>query len=92
MTNNRTCSTESRIEDRCKGRSSSDDGIDQLFFAQFALDKLFKEEPRISRPSETVIALGAAAVVNCFGSIYRIQFKIHVSQMLMDALLKRFED
>jgi len=24
-------------------------------------------------PSETVIALGAAAVVNCFGSIYRIQ-------------------
>ena len=54
MTNNRTCSTESRIEDRCKGRSSSDDGIDQLFFAQFALDKLFKEAPRISRWREAL--------------------------------------
>jgi hypothetical protein len=36
MTNNRICSTESRIEDRCKDRSSSEDGIDQLFFGQFA--------------------------------------------------------
>ena len=48
MTKNRICSTESRIEDRCKNRSSSEEGIDQLFFGQFALDKLFKEEPRIS--------------------------------------------
>jgi len=42
MTNNRICSTESEIEDRCKHRSSSEDGIDQLFFGQFVLDKLFK--------------------------------------------------
>ena len=52
MTNNGICSTESRIENRCKDRSSSEDGIDQLFFGQFALDKLFKEEPRISRRRE----------------------------------------
>jgi hypothetical protein len=32
-----------RIEDRCKDHSSSEDGIDQLFFGHFALDKLFKE-------------------------------------------------
>jgi hypothetical protein len=36
MTNNRICSTESGIEDRCKHCSSSEDGIDQLFFGQFA--------------------------------------------------------
>lgn len=49
MTNNRICSTESGIEDRCKHRSSSEDGIDQLFFGQFALDKLFKEGAHPSR-------------------------------------------
>ena len=33
---------------------SSDDGIDQLFFGQLALDKLFKEVPRISRRREAL--------------------------------------
>jgi len=40
------------MEDRYRDRSSSDDGIDPLFFAQLALDKLFKEEPRIRRRRE----------------------------------------
>jgi hypothetical protein len=43
---------------------------------------------RRKRPSETVIALGAAAAVVVFGSIV---FEIHVSQVLMYALLKWFE-
>ena len=52
MTNNRICSAESGLRIRCRDRSLSEDGIDQVFFGQFAPDKLFKEDPRISRRRE----------------------------------------
>ena len=47
-----TCFAESRIEDRFRNRSSSEDGIDQLLFGQIALDKLLKEELRIGSGGE----------------------------------------
>jgi hypothetical protein len=44
---NQTCFAEARIEDRCRDRSSSKDGTDQLIFSQITLDKVLKEEPSI---------------------------------------------
>ncbi len=111
MTNNRICSTESRIEDRCKNRSSSEDGIDQLYFGQFALGQTVKRGAahqqsarglpdegllqRSRRPSageglQRQLLLEVLPQQSVFlGSIV---FEVPVSQMLMDALLKWFED
>jgi hypothetical protein len=45
---------ESQIQDRYADRSSSEDSIHQLFFGQFTLDKLFKQESRIGSGSEAL--------------------------------------
>jgi hypothetical protein len=51
---NQTCFAVSRIQDRCRDRSSSEDGTDQLIFSQFTLDKMFEQQSRIGSGSETL--------------------------------------